>query len=204
MSKLVISLAILLGLMISAPAVKAATLWSEDFSNVSDWGIVYDPGSGSTLTASGGLGALYVDKGSNQAAFAPNQADANFIPFDRTNSSEYSLNFIVDHLTWSTSYDIAMDEFNSSKAWVGTIWQVYPVQYTSTDTGSHSRNLGDLTWDSNVAYLIPKVNVHTGDPAQTVYFDNMSMDQNPIPEPASLLLLGSGLVGLLGVSRKKK
>lgn len=37
----------------------------------------------------------------------------------------------------------------------------------------------------------------------TVYFDDAYADTNPIPEPMSILLLGSGLVGLLGITRKR-
>jgi hypothetical protein len=37
----------------------------------------------------------------------------------------------------------------------------------------------------------------------SVYFDDAYASNAPIPEPASMLLLGSGLIGLFGISRKK-
>jgi hypothetical protein len=44
-------------------------------------------------------------------------------------------------------------------------------------------------------------NVHAG---STIYLDKISVDAAPVPEPATLLLMGTGLAGLLGSRRKKK
>ncbi len=41
-------------------------------------------------------------------------------------------------------------------------------------------------------------------PSGSAYFDDSYADTVPIPEPTSMLLLGSGLVGMLSLFRKKK
>lgn len=41
-------------------------------------------------------------------------------------------------------------------------------------------------------------------PAKPTDFDNFDLEGQVVPEPTSLLLLGSGLVGLVGLAKKKK
>lgn len=176
MKKLLISLVVILGVGMLASVTHAETLWSEDFSDVSDWGIISDPGGGSTITAVGGQGVMYVDKGDNIAAFGPNQTDANLIPFVPTKRSEYTIKWRVNDLTWSVSWDVAIDVFDVDKEYLDTVWNIYPSMGSAAEKGEFSKNLGEKTWDINTRYIMPKINIHTGDGKQTVYFDYIKVE----------------------------
>lgn len=182
-----ISLAVVLGLVISAPVVRAEVVWSDNFSDVSKWAVIFDPGSGSAIKSSNGLdgmqtgghiymGAMYVDKGSDQAYFAPGPAGANFIPFDPARKSEYTLKWNVAKLTNSVSWDIAVDEFDANKKYIDTVWGVYTA---SNEFGKEfSKNLGNKKWRADTRYIIPKIGIHTGDPGQTAYFSYISVEKS--------------------------
>ena len=177
--------ALLAALCVSA---EANVIWLEDFSDTSDWLVGYDPGSGSSISSDGNIGSLYVNAGGSEAAFIPSTGLAPYVPFDPNNKSEYDMLFTVAGVSGSMSYDIALDTFDASHNYVTTVWQVYPTFSTSTATGPLLVNLGAYNFDSSVAYLMPKVTVHTGFGEQTLAMDEMSFthtSSQAVPDPTS-------------------
>ncbi len=57
---------------------------------------------------------------------------------------------------------------------------------------------------TNAKYQLVVLPLPGGSASGTVYFDDAYFDTQAIPEPTSLFLLGSGLIGLLGFAKKKK
>jgi len=176
MKKLIVCLVLASAFFAAAPAVRAENLWTESFPNVKNWTIVSDPGEGSTMTSSGGLAVLYVDKGKNQAAFAPVQSEITMVPFNPSNASEYTITWKIDHLTTSVSWDLAMDELDANRKYINTVWNIFPVKGNCASVGEFSKNLGGFIWKKETRYIAPKIDVYTGEPKQTVYVGYIKID----------------------------
>ena len=86
--------------------------------------------------------------------------------------------------------------------------QLFNWQYDMKDLPRNLYNLADSNWVAAPATaVIARVRFGTWaslpySPANPTDFDNF--DFTPIPEPTSLLLLGSGLVGLAAFTRKRR
>lgn len=169
---------LILSLAVFAPAAQAETLWGKEFSNVKDWIVIYDPGSDSSIKSVDGLGALYVNAGKNEAAFGPDpHIEANFMPFDPSKASEYTISWKIEKMTGSAGWDIAIDEFNADKQFINTVWNIYPGTGNCSDRGEFSKILAERQWKPETRYIMPKINVHTGAGAQTVYLRYIKIDR---------------------------
>lgn len=191
--------------VLAAVSARADLIWSEDFSDVSDWTVIFNAQSdASTLTSDGDLGLFYVESVNNEVAFGPNSGVSPFVPFDPNNKDDYTMSFVVDSLTASVSYDIRIDMFDAGNNYLGTVSGVVPQ---GTFVGTNTVNLGGYTYDSSTAQLMPKITVFTGPDFtdQTVRFDELRFDVVPEPSATLLMLLGAALIrgAAFGRSRLK-
>jgi hypothetical protein len=173
-------------------------VWTEDFSDVTDWSVVFDSGGGANLTSDGNLGLFNVPAAGSEAAFAPIPGVAPMIEFVLANQGNYSVSLSVPTLTDSMSYELRIDQFDANTNYLSTVLGVLPQ---GTFTGSTNISLASFTFNGSAAYLLPKVEVFTGNGNQTVSFDELSFSVIPEPSSAALVVV-AGLVFGLGLRRR--
>ena len=188
---------VLLGFGVRA---KADLIWTQDFSNVSNWQVVFNPDSSVTGIQSDGTHGLFsVQTNNSLAAFGPNTALSPLAPFVPANNGNYGFDFITSSLTGSASYDLSLDEFDANTNYIGTVFSVFPQ---TTFTGSTNIALGAFSFNPNTGYLLPKLTLYTGNGDQTVGFSVMELTVVPEPSTLVLAMIGFALFGLKGVQMR--
>ena len=161
---------------ISSSVALANVGWTKIFTDATDWAVGYDPGGHSTITCDGKVAHFYVNSASNMASFIPAPDLAPMIQYDAKKEKAYQLVLDVAGLTPSTSYDVAIDLFNENKQYVTTVWGAYPQRGSTTKTGLITVSLGDLNFDPSTKFMLPKVNVHTGDGGQKIMIRRLEVN----------------------------
>lgn len=199
---------LILGLLAAGVTLASGDIiWQEDFSDLSDWFIVSNPGGDGTMNSDGSLGTFAEPSAAiSGLTFAPTTRAA----FDPTQKETYSLEMSIESLTWSASHKWALDEFDSGGGYIGTVWNVFPANEVERSTLGFSPagpvttniNLGTLTFNSSTAFIAPKFDIGTGDGGQSFVLDNLAITQT-IPEPATMNLIGIMLGSVFLAARRR-
>jgi hypothetical protein len=160
--------------------------------------LTFAPGTSVVAGAIGGTFATYLTDG-NPITFA-----AGPIPYVQGNNTPPAIQLFSTTEAGET-FGFTVSAFNANLV-TGTATTVgcltgntcLSITGTGTFTGT-----GVVTYDSSPATFQFTSQYVAGQPLATLTSFSASASASPVPEPASLALFGTGLVGLVGIARRK-
>jgi hypothetical protein len=181
------------------PGVTPISDWSQGFTGVAGAGTI-NIGTSSTSK----FGSSWVSERGNPAAALGATAGTNTLTV--TESGNYLFSF--------QNIDLGLNT-NSTVHYTITGWDggVEEFTYNGTFNSGATCGAGDTTCSTGLSWATIDDTLYSGDEltklvitaqsTSTAYEDNLDLDASPAPEPGSLFLLGTGLLGLAFIAFRK-
>ena len=131
-------------------------------------------------------------------------------PYDTLSGTAFFLT--EDYLHQDSGWVKILDEYGDEVAtpWIKTSGNIDgpDVIWTNTALREYVTQLTQWTWDATIAgtYTLVLGMQTRGDNEwdSHAYFDNITQTTRPTPEPTTTLLIGAGLIGIFGFTKRKK
>ena len=183
--------------VVGAMASYGTIIYQDNCSTANGWHNIGDAGN-STFSSDGSTVSFTEPDGGVSPGNGVTWGTSH-MAFDPSLKSYYTLTIDVLSLTDSASYKFALDTFDSSHNWIETLPDLYPTDLNRATDGvggpaTITLDVNRYTYNANTAYIAPKFDLTTGNPAQTLKIDTVTLDQAAVPEPASAaMMIGAGL-----------